>query len=477
MRILKITIWVILSIILALALFIGGVLLVDQQRTRYLNIDSNDSAFAKSYLIQNAQVIPMTSDTLLRNQSVRVVDGVIVEIGHLIPAKNEHIIDADGAFLMPGLIDMHVHVWDRYELGLYLANGITTVRNVWGHPMHLRIKEAIQKDKILSPDFYTSGPKLTGPAFLGDDNLQLFSPEEAREKVADYHARGYDLIKTYYGLTPELFDAVLDECQKLDMDIVAHPSNEVPYSFHFHPQIKTIEHAEDMVQQPLNYELDTVNLMDVAQLYADHPDHGHCPTLTVYQNIYRMIDEPDILSSEELSYISPIIRMVDSKAQVDRWTQAQAGDPETKQRIHDQHLFHLRAIREIHEAGGTIVCGTDAGIGVTPPGYAIHQELVFYQEAGLSNYEVLKTATINASRMHDWMKDVGSIEPGKKANLLLTSDNPLTDLITLQNPKWVMVKGRIIEQEKLEELVSRAKDRKNLIASLLRYVENMVVEK
>jgi hypothetical protein len=261
------------------------------------------------------------------------------------------------------------------------------------------------------------------------------------------------------------------------MDIVAHPSNEVPYAYHFQPQIKTIEHAEDIVQLALNYQLDTIGLKEVVKLYADHPDHGHCPTLTVYQNIYRMIDEPAILSSEELSYVSPIIRMVDSKDQVYRWTQAQAADPETKQRIGDQHEFHLRAVRQIYEAGGTIVCGTDAGIGVTPPGYAIHRELAFYQEAGLSNYEVLKTATVNASRMHDWMKDVGSIEPGKKANLLLTKDNPLTSLESLRNPQWVMVKGRIILQEQLEELESRAKDRKNLIASLLRYVENMVVEK
>ncbi|MCF8238376.1 MAG: hypothetical protein K9I85_09500 [Saprospiraceae bacterium] len=123
---------------------------------------------------------------------------------------------------------MHVHVWDECELGLYLASGVTAVRNLWGLPMHLRMKDKIGQGEILSPAFYTSSPKLTGPDYAGDDNLQLTSVEEAREKVASCAERSYDLIKTYNGLTPPLFEAILAESRQRGLDVVAHPSASCP---------------------------------------------------------------------------------------------------------------------------------------------------------------------------------------------------------------------------------------------------------
>ena len=452
-------------------------LALDTIQTRYLSIDPADETFGNSYLIQQANVLPMDQDTILSNQSVRVENGRITAIGELSPRSGERILNAQGAYLLPGLVDMHVHVWDRYELGLYLAHGVTTVRNLWGHPMHLRMKADINEEKILSPDLYTSGPKLTGPEFIGDDNLQLHTPAEAREKVNSYHDRGYDFIKTYYGLTPDLYDAVIETCRKLAMDIVAHPSQQVPYAYHFDPQIRTIEHAEDIVQLGLNYQLDTAKLQEIVSLYAEHPQQALCPTMTVYHNIYRMIHEPDLMEDATINYLNPLIRMVDSQAQLDRWTQAQAADPDTEQRIYDQHRFHLFILQQLHQAGGTIVCGTDAGIGVTPPGASIHDELAFYQEAGLSHFEVLKTATANPATMHNFLTDIGTIQPGKKANLLLVKDNPLENLEALRDPSWVMVRGRVINKDKLEIMKTRESKRNNLLVTALRYAENLWVER
>jgi imidazolonepropionase-like amidohydrolase len=372
---------------------------------------------------------------------------------------------------------MHVHVWDEYELGLYLANGVTTVRNLWGQPMHLRMKEAIVSEEILGPLFFTSGPKLTGPEYLGDDNLQLFSAEEARQKVSDYQERGYDFIKTYNGLTEELFDAVLEKASELDFDVVAHPSAKVAYSYHFRPEIITIEHAEDIVQQPLNYQLDSAKLSEVVDLYASHPASALCPTLTVYHNIYRLMTESNIMHSEDLDYMNPLIRMVDSQAQFDRWTSAQASDSTWSGRIKAQHDFHLLAIQKIHENGGLIVAGTDAGIGVTPAGSSMHEELAFYQEAGMSAFEALATATTNPSKTHDFLSNQGSISVGKLANLILTKENPLEGLIALKDPLKVFVKGRKIESETLLEFKRKAKNRPNKLVSGLRYAENLLIEK
>lgn len=477
MKVLKI-LAVVLGFVLALvALIVSGAFVLDSSAMSYLKIENQPDAATNSYLITNVNVIPMTADTVFENTSVKVIDGRIKAIGPDLNADGLQKHDGAGGYLSPGLIDMHVHVWDEYELGLYLAKGVTAVRNLWGHPMHLRMKEAIANEQLLSPMFFTSSPKLTGPEFIGNDNLQLFDPGQAKAKIKSYKERGYDLIKTYYGLTPEIFDAVLEQCREENLDIAAHPSHKVPYSYHFNPQIKTIEHTEDIVQQPLNYQLDTAKLEEVIDLYVTNPGTVHCPTLVVYHNIYRMLTEDDILTQEQLTYMNPLIRMVDSEAQFNRWMGTRAKDPEVGNRIKSQHDFHLFAIRKLHDAGASIVCGTDAGIGVTPAGFSIHEELDFYRQAGMSSYEVLQTATVNPSRVHNFLADMGTIEVGKRANLLLTVGNPLEDLVTLRQPEVVFINGRKIERATLEQFVEEAKDRNNLLVSGLRYAENLMVEK
>lgn len=430
-----------------------------------------------SYFLTNVNIIPMTSDTVLANTNIKIVNGLIESIGDSLNPESLAIFDGTGKFLSPGLIDMHVHVWDEYELGLYLANGVTAIRNLWGQPMHLRMKQKIAQEEIISPLFFTATPKLTGPQFIGGDNLNLSTPEEARQRVISFKARGYDFIKTYYGLTEELFDAILEQAEISGIDIAAHPTHKVPYNYHFNPQIVTIEHAEEIVQQPLNYQLDTANLQKIIAGYVANPHATLTPTLIVYYNIYTMLMDDNILSTEPLDFMNPLIRMVDTKAQFDRWSNAKANDPEIINAIKEQHDFHLLIIKKLHEEGVNIVCGTDAGIGITTPGYSIHQELAFYRQAGMTDYEALRTATINPTKTHDFLRNLGSIENGKIANLLLTNENPLENIKTLKTPAFVMVKGRLINNSHLGVFEKKARNRSNLIASALRYAENLIIEK
>ena len=152
-------------------------------------------------------------------------------------------------------------------------------------------------------------------------------------------------------------------------------------------------------------------------------------------------------------------------------------DPSVTERIKRQHDFHLYIIKKLHEANVRIICGTDAGIGITTPGFSIHKELEFYKEAGLSNYEVLKTATVNAAKTHSIMNNMGTIETGKVANLILTDNNPLSDLSAIKYPSTVFVKGRKLDRKTLNSFEEKAKNRKNLFASGIRYAENLIIEK
>ena len=478
MKIVKRILKFIVIIIGVLLISIAITLLVDIQSTNYLKVENYKSANNNSFLISNVNIIPMNQDTILVDKMVYIKDGIIQKIADSIEIDGVETLDAKNKYLTPGLIDMHVHVWDRYELGLYLSNGVTAVRNLWGMPMHLRLKEDVNNDEIISPLFFTTGPKLTGPEFIGDDNLNLTSPSEAKEKVISYKNRGYDFIKTYYGLTEDIFNAVVEQSTISDMDIVAHPSQKVPYSYHFKPQIKSIEHAEEIIQQPLNYNLlDTLKLKQVFDDFEKSKKSSFSPTLTVYYNIYEMLNDDEILESDQLQLMNPLIKKVDSKAQFERWYNTKLRDSSIVKAIKNQHHFHLKILKKLHDAGTNIICGTDAGIGVTIPGFSIHQELAFYKEAGLTNYEVLKTATVNASKTHSIMNNMGTIEVGKVANLILIDNNPLLDLSALQNPSTVFIKGRKLNRDSLDNFEKRARNKKNLIASAVRYLENLMFEK
>lgn len=201
------------------------------------------------------------------------------------------------------------------------------------------------------------------------------------------------------------------------------------------------------------------------------------PTLTVYNNIYQMLIDDNILETEALQFMNPLIKKVDSKAQFERWNTSKLRDSSVVQTEKKQHDFHLEIIRKLHDIDVAFICGTDAGIGVTVPGFSIHQELAFYKEAGFSNYEVLKTATINASKTHSIMNNMGTLEVGKIANLILIDNNPLLDLSALKNPTYVFVEGRKLDRETLNSFENKARNRSNLIASAFIYLENLIIGK
>jgi hypothetical protein len=472
-RILKIISIIILTLIVSLFVFLG----IDDYNTSYLDIKNNPAFHNTSYLITNVNVVPMSKDTVLMNKKVLVKNGIIEEIADSITEDGIEVIDAKNMFLSPGLIDMHMHLWDEYELGLYLANGVTTIRNLWGMPIHLRVKEAINNQEIIGPMFFTTSPKLTGQNDYGDDKVQIGTPEKAKELVKQYKKRGYDFIKTNAGLPENIFNAIIEQSIESEISIIAHPSREISYKSHFHPQIASIEHAEEIIQQALKYQLDSAKIEPIVQLYVLNKK-SFCPTLTGYYKIFEMLEEgQNVLESDLVHYINPLIQSVDSKVQYDRWAGEKENNSSIIENINRQHKFHLYILKRMNEEGVNIVCGTDAGIGITAPGYSIHQELKLYQDAGMNSYEVLKTATVNPSNTHEAFKKLGTIENGKWANFILSQKNPLTNLNTLSHPEWVMIQGRKINKNQLNEFAKKAFDRNNFVATAVRYVEYMIVEK
>jgi len=476
MKYIKKIIFFVLIVITIVIISAWIILKIEVRQTSYLKIENNVDLLNNSYLIKNVNIIPMTNDTVLWNKTVLIENGFIKKISDTNAQDNIKVIDGKGGFLSPGLIDMHMHLWDRYELGLYLANGVTTVRNLLGMPMHLEIRDNINSDVLIGPILFTSSPQFTGASDKSVEKKQIHTTIEAKELVRKYKKQGYDYIKTYNRLPQDIFNATIEQSVISEIPIVTHPSFEADYKYHFNPSISTIEHTEDIVQQALENKLDSTKLTSIIQGYASS-HQTHCPTLTVFFNITEILNkEEEVLTSEQAFYINPFIRQI-YMGDYEKWIERKANDNTVTKRTNDQHLFHIEIVRKLNEAGVNIVCGTDAGVLNTAPGFSIHQELEFYKLAGMNNYEALKTATVNPSKIYDEFKKFGTVESGKYANLVLTKENPLDNLLALKNPQKVFIKGRLIDEKLMEEFKQKAFDRKNYSATLIKFAKYILWEK
>ena len=421
-----------------------------------------------SYLITNINLIPMTADTVLKNKMVLIQDGKIISIQDSINNPGVSEWDGQGKFMMPGLIDMHVHLQDKKELGLYLSNGITTIRNLHGMPWHLKVRDQIKQGKILGPNLFTTSPQLGGPTEKDAIRKKVKTIAQAQKVVKKYKNQGYDFIKTYNSLPPNIFKAIIRSALQENISIVAHPSFEVDYSFHFQKGISTIEHTEDIVQQALDFKLDSIKLDTIITQFAQSKVF-HCPTLSIFYRIVQMVQlGEDILETKNATYLNPFMRKR-AKKELDFYINYISEKPKAKQGILKQHQFHIEIIRRMHKARIPLVCGTDAGILFNPPGFSIHDELAFYIEVGMSNFEALQTATVVAAQAHEAFNSFGSIEQGKIANLVIIEENPLEHIGTLKRPTVLFLNGQIIHRQKLDQFLEAALNRKNKVSTWLRY--------
>ena len=197
-------------------------------------------------------VVPVDTERLLENQTVVVRDGRIVEVG---PASKVKIpagavrIDGRGKFLIPGLADMHAHLFPgdgsandlaSQQLILYLANGVTTVRNMIGAPAHVVLRERVREGKLLGPSLVTAGPPLHGK--------EAVSPEVAERIVAAQKQAGYDLLKLHEGLKPEVYGAIVAAARKLGIPFAGHVTASVGLSRALAARQASVEHLDGYLQ-------------------------------------------------------------------------------------------------------------------------------------------------------------------------------------------------------------------------------------
>lgn len=455
-----------LNIILVLALTVF--LFVSCGREQQQEDVSADSM--SIYAFVNVNLVPMSSETILEGMTVIIKDNIIDQIGKAskvkIP-KGTVEIDGTGKFLMPGLADMHVHAWSENDLLLFIANGITTIRNMWGSPMHLRWKELIANGELLSPSLITAGPLLDGPEPIWEGSVVIETPEQAAKEVAAQKQAGYDFIKVYNKLSREVFDAILAAAKEQDIPVAGH----VPYAVELEHVLESGMAAnEHLTGYREMLEADDSPLIEKTDLpsrimrweYIDESkipaavsatlksDIWNCVTLVVYQGFVPPEETKELLKRPTMKYVDPIT--------LASW------DPKEDFRLKDLTEEHYQALnkgvdryfeltRALHEAGGRILLGTDTPNPFVVPGFSIHQELQNLVDCGMTPFEAIKAGTKDAAEFLGQQNIFGTIEEGKRADLILVKEDPLEDVANVAKRAGVMLRGQWFPEEKLQNML------------------------
>lgn len=371
-------------------------------------------------------------------------------------------IDARGRFLMPGLGDMHVHLNSRTYLDLLVANGVTFVRNMWGSPAQLVWRARIEEGALLGPHIFTAGPIMDGSPPIWDGALVVSTPAEADAAVARQKVAGYDFLKVYNRLSPAAYDAIVAAARKLHMRVIGHVPDEVGLAHALASGQDSIEHLTGYIQaiqradspfrtgkQGWGGDYRGAEFGDehaIAGVAQDTRRAGawNCVTLVVSGTLEKIFAGTDLSDTAGLDYMPAMMRGMWAHLAARSREIRRGFDPERRtqsdERLRRGHELHLELVRALHEAGAPILAGTDFPNPYVVPGFSLHDELDDLVAAGLSPYQALRAATVDPARFLG--ADFGTIEVGKRADLLLLDANPLENVDATRKLAGVLVGGR-----------------------------------
>lgn len=425
--------------------------------------------------LDNVNLISIIGDDVLMQRQLLIRDGVIegIRTSGAAVDSSYRVVDANGAYLMPGLFDMHVHAFDRKYLALTLSYGVTSVRNMGGYPMHLRWKKQLANGEWLGSNLYAGTPILNGKKNANPMAHKIVTdPEKARELVRDFHAEGWDFIKVYTRLSMPVYEAIIDEAARRDIPVAGH----VPYAIvkadydRSAPMI-TIEHTEELFQGPLGYAFDEELVAPIAERLKAM-NATVTPTLLIFDHLTQLAqDKQKFVGEIELQYLNPFMKFFESRTSVARWLTA---SDKTRDVMIQRNEYFQFITRVLHENDVELVLGSDSGIMYAVPGISTHDEIALLQKAGLPNLEILRMATINAARVLDVDDHFGTVEVGKIADFILTPTNPLVDPGVLRTPAAVIKQGQWLGPTELQALRVSAENPSNAYLTFGRLLEFVI---
>jgi len=413
---------------------------------------------SNSFVLNNVQVIDVENKTILPSKAIIIKQGKIdsiVDKASFLALPNVKVIDGKGGYVTPGLIDMHVHMYEKAAYILTLSHGVTHVRIMNGMPKQLLWRDKIESGLLLGSTSTVSSPIITGnkDAYLRHG---VETAEEARAAVQEYQLQGYDLIKAYGDLNQTALEALIEEGEKLAISIAKHGphgSGDMPISQL--AGIQSFEHVEDIFQGPLNYEFAPQRLPEIAQRLKE-TNVPVTPTLSIFYQLTKLSQDKDAyLAMTSTQYTSDIMAFETSNNQVKRWLTAS----DNMFAHNNKTLKFLQHITKVfHDKGVPLLVGSDSGVLLSPHGLATHNEMRLMQEAGISNFDILTAATITPAKALKLEQKLGKIEANYNADFIYSLSNPIANLEVLREPAAVIKNGYWYSNEQLKTMRDDAID-------------------
>jgi len=396
--------------------------------------------------IVGGKLINIDNGSAIDHSVVLVENGKITKTGTQeaipIPA-GARVIHAEGRTVLPGLWDMHAH-FEQAEWGpAYLAAGVTTVRDCGNEFAYINaVKRTIDDGRGVGPHILRAGI-IDGPGPAGIGIIRATTPREASEIVRMYKDSGFDQIKIYSSVQPEVVRAICDEAHRLGMTVTGH----IPEGMTL---IQGVDSGMDMVNH-IQYVYSimkrnsdrTVDFDDPQTTAAlDFISSHHVvidPTLGVFEMIFRS-------QKDTITKMEPAYNTLPEPLQV--LFVNMGMPPDRAEKFKPVFRDMEKIVRLLHDRGITIVAGTDMGF----PGFSVDRELELYVEAGLTPLEALRTATIIPARVMKKDDVTGSIEPGKQADLIIVDGDPLTQIRDLRKVRTVIKDGVVYQPQQLHAM-------------------------
>lgn len=444
---------------------------------------------SKPVVFTHVTVIDATGAAAQPDMTVVIVGDRIRELGStkkVFVPKNAQVVDSTGKFLIPGLWDMHVHIFNygnnpsgqppkEYWFPLFIANGVTSVRLMWVRPDEVKQVQRWRKQSVEHPGSVPRIPAI-GTIVDGSPPVRANSDfartaDEARRIVDQLKAGGVDFVKVYSNLSREAFFAIADEARKQHIPFAGH----VPYTVSALEATeagqRSIEHLTEITltcssqEQELRkidqkdwgpkYQkqmLETFDAAKCAQLFSRFRANGTWQVPTLVENHRRVsqrLGEP-LASGSRSKYILATDR--------ERWrsvtSQFKDISAEEKDTVLKGWQMSLNLVGAMHRKGVDIIAGTDVGNPNVYPGFSLHDELMLLVKAGLTPMEAIQAATVKPARFLGIERELGTVQKGKIADLVLLEANPLEDISNTQRIAAVVVNGKLLTRESLDKMLA-----------------------
>lgn len=459
-----------------------GILLILLFSLNNLNLRASQTEASKSpaVAIIGGILLDVETGKELNDYTIIVEDNRIKEVGppdQISHPASAEVFDASGKWILPGLIDMHCHLGNEEVqalMNLYLANGITTIRDVGGNVTQLRLlRRAVDSRMRIGPRISIAGQILDGdPPLWPDISFLVDTPLQAENAVKFLASQGVDFIKVYNNIKEPVFKVIIETAQTYNLPVIGHIPRSMTMSRAVELGMKGLEHVRITGKELLPPdEANSIDFMPYAKRETllwqrfdlDSKEMRRLIRLLVNTKVFL---DPTLSAAEATFVLTPSIQIEHPNndylpSQIfDNWKEWYKNienddtfsiPPEMKKAAVEGYEKRKRFVGLCAQAGVQILAGTDGpDLGTLLPGFGLHHELELLVEAGLETLQAIQAATLVAARALNQEHDIGTVEAGKLADLIVLDANPFENIANIKQIHLVMKDGEIYDPTKIK---------------------------